>query len=300
LSGGAKASPFFFLRGPLATPDAIISRRFTGGGFTVDYSRFAEKYLDIKVNDGVAVVTLNRPERRNAIGADMHLGLEELFHEASFDVDLRAIVLTGAGEKAFSAGGDVSEFGKDLPGKGTGYLFRGPRYLIQNMLNCEVPIVAAINGYAIGLGATLALLSDIIYMADTATIADTHVNVGLTAGDGGAVIWPHLVGIHRAKEMLLLGKRVSAADAERYGLVNYVVPADKLMDEAMACAGELAKGAPFAIRWTKMALNRQLWQTLNNVLEFGLATEAMTMATQDHKEAVSAFAEKRAPKFTGK
>jgi hypothetical protein len=108
LSGGAKASPFFFLRGPLATPDAIISRRFTGGGFTVDYSRFAEKYLDIKVNDGVAVVTLNRPERRNAIGADMHLGLEELFHEASFDVDLRAIVLTGAGEKAFSAGGDPS------------------------------------------------------------------------------------------------------------------------------------------------------------------------------------------------
>jgi enoyl-CoA hydratase len=266
----------------------------------VDYSHFAEKHLDIKVTDGIAIVTLNRPDRLNAIGAEMHLGLEELFHEASFDLDLRAIVLTGAGDKAFSAGGDVSEFGSNLPGKGTGYLLRGPKYLIQRMLNCEVPIIAAINGYAMGLGATLALLADIIYMSDTAIIADTHVNVGLTAGDGGAVIWPHLVGIHRAKEMLMLGKRVSAADAERYGLVNYVVPANKLMDEAMICARELAKGAPFAIRWTKLALNRPLWQTLNNVLDFSLATEAMAMATQDHKEAVAAFTEKRAPKFNGK
>ena len=98
----------------------------------------------------------------------------------------------------------------------------------------------------------------------------------------------------------MLGKRVSATDAERYGLVNHVVPAERLMEEAMACAQELAKGAPFAIRWTKLALNRPLWQTLNNVLEFGLATEAMTMATQDHKEAVAAFAEKRAPRFSGK
>ncbi|MSQ25635.1 MAG: enoyl-CoA hydratase [Dehalococcoidia bacterium] len=265
----------------------------------MDYAKYAENFLDIKVDGGVAIVTLNRPDRLNAVGAAMHHGLERLLEEVNYDPNLRAIVLTGAGTKAFSAGGDVSEMGVG-PMKGPGYLFRGPRYLVQTFLNCEVPIVAAVNGYALGLGASIVVLSDIIYMADTATIGDTHTAVGLVAGDGGAIMWPAMVGMHKAKEMLLLSKRLSAAEAEKLGLVNHVVPADKLMEEATACARKLAEGAPLAIRWTKMTMNKLLMQSAQANLDFGLAAETMSMQTEDHAEAKRAFAEKRKPKFQGR
>ena len=262
----------------------------------MDYSRYAENFLDVQIKDQVAVVTLNRPEKRNAVNSTMHHGLETIFQELGVDPNVGAIVLTGAGP-AFCAGGDMMDFGGD----GTPFsILRGAKYLVQGMVNCEAPLISAVNGPAAGLGATLALMCDVTFMADTARIGDTHVNMGLVAGDGGAVIWPLLVGPHRAKEFLMSGQYADAATADKIGLVNHVVPADKLMDEAMAFATRLANGPAAAIRWTKMAINRTVWQNLNLVLEFSLAVESLSGHTEDMKEAVASFREKRQPKFTGR
>ena len=176
----------------------------------------------------------------------------------------------------------------------------GARRLINNLLGVEQPLIAAVNGDAVGLGATVALFCDVIYMAETARIGDPHVRVGLVAGDGGAVIWPLLVGPARAKEMLLTGDLLSAKDAERMGLVNRVVPADQLMPTAMALAARLAKGPTKALRWTKLAVNKWLREQVNLVLDTSLGLEWVSMGLQDHQEAVRAFLEKREPRYTGK
>ncbi len=264
----------------------------------MDYSKYAENHLDVAIDDRVALVTMNRPEKRNAVDSLLHEGLERILVDMSTDPDIGAIVLTGAGT-AFCSGGDFSP-GSQLGQGGTTYaIMRGPKYLVQGFANCEAPLIAAVNGPAAGLGATIALMCDVIYMADTARIGDTHVNLGLVAGDGGAVIWPLLIGPHRAKEMLMSGKYVQGPEAERMGLVNHVVPADKLIEEATAFARTLAHGPTAAIRWTKMAINRHVWQSINLVLEMSLATEGLATHTLDHKEAVQAFQQKREPRFTG-
>ena len=264
-----------------------------------DYSKYGkEHHLDVEMKDRVAVVTLNRPEKRNAIDSALHEGLELILDDLSTDPDVGAIVLTGAG-KAFCSGGDISTMGGNVQERSPLNHTRGPKYLVQAFANCEAPIIAAVNGPAAGLGATIALMCDVIYMSDQARIGDTHVQVGLVAGDGGAVIWPLLVGPHRAKEFLMAGAYVDGPTAEKIGLVNHVVPHDKLMDEALAYATELANGATAAVRWTKMAINRIVWQNLNLVLEMSLAVEGLSFHTKDHVEAATAFMEKRPPKFTG-
>jgi enoyl-CoA hydratase/carnithine racemase len=157
-----------------------------------------------------------------------------------------------------------------------------------------------VNGVAAGLGATIALLCDVIFMADSARIGDTHVNMGLVAGDGGAVIWPLLVGPHRAKEFLMAGKMATAQDAAAMGLVNHIVAPDRLLDEALAYARELAARPKPAVRWTKMLINQAVQQNMNLMLSLGYATEQLSSHTEDQKEAVAAFFEKRKPKFTGR
>ncbi len=247
-------------------------------------------------------MTLNRPDRLNAIGDGMHEALEGFLHEVNTDEDVNAIVLAGAG-RGFCAGGDVrgmADRSQAPSRRPLGRFQRGPKWLVQGFLNCEVPIIAAVNGPAAGLGATIALLCDVIYMADSATIGDTHVRVGVVAGDGGALIWPHLVGVHRAKEMLMAGRMLGAEEADRIGLVNHVVPANRLMEEATAYAAGLAAGPTLAIRWTKLAINKILWQSFNLVQEFSLAMEDITFDTEDHQEAVQAFVEKRAGRFVGR
>lgn len=265
----------------------------------MDYSKYAACHLDVTINkDRVALVKLNRPEKRNAVNQALHRGLEELLPELGTDRDVRAIVLTGAGP-AFCAGGDFSPGGAAQADFGAGSILRGPKYLVQAYANCEAPLIAAVNGPAAGLGATIALLCDVIFIADTARIGDTHVNMGLVAGDGGAVIWPLLIGPHRAKEFLMSGAYISGPEAEKMGLVNHCVPADRLLDEAMAYATKLANGPSAAIRLTKMAINRHIWQSINLVLEFSLAAESLSSKTKDCQEAIAAFQQKRPPKFTG-
>ena len=262
----------------------------------MDYQRFGEEHhLRIEIEDRVATVRLNRPEKRNAVDHALHAGLEKLWRPLGTDPEVGAIVLTGEG-KGFCSGGDVVGFYPEDPGPLE--QMRGSRWLVQEMINCEAPVIAAVHGVAAGLGATIALLCDIVYMADDARIGDTHVNMGMVAGDGGAVIWPLLVGPHRAKELLMGGKLVGGPEAAAMGLVNHCVPAADLVARATEHARELAHGPQAAIRWTKLALNQQLRQSLNLAMDLGLAVEHLSIHTTDQKEAVAAFVEKRAPRFT--
>lgn len=261
----------------------------------MEYASFAERNLRVTVEDQVAVLTLDRPDKRNAIDYPLHSALEEAIARLSHDSGVAAIVLTGRGT-AFSAGGDVKGFYPDDVGPMTTIRTRS---LVQTMVQCEAPLIAAVNGVAAGLGATIALMCDVIYMADTARIGDTHVNMGLVAGDGGAVIWPLLVGPHRAKEYLMSGKLLAADEAERIGLVNRIVPTAEVVATAIDY-GKILAGKPRpAVRWTKMLINQAIQQSVNANLTLGLATEQLSSHTEDQKEALAAFFEKRKPRFTG-
>ncbi|MDG1946084.1 MAG: enoyl-CoA hydratase/isomerase family protein [Halioglobus sp.] len=264
----------------------------------MDYTSYADNnHLLVRIDNRVAVVTLNRPEVHNAVNHAVHVGLESIFRDLARDPGVGAIVITGAG-KSFCAGGDLKGYGNE--DERPIDQLRGTRYLVQEMIGCEAPIIAAVNGTAAGLGATIALLSDVIYMADTARIGDTHVKMGLVAGDGGAVIWPLLIGPHRAKELLMSGKLVSGTEAATMGLINHCVPPESLIDEAVAFAAELAHGPIAAIRWTKMAINQGIQHSINTTLNFSVAAEHLSAHTEDMREAATAFIEKRKPKFTGK
>ncbi len=267
----------------------------------MDYS--ALQTIVVEKAGNVATVTLNRPERLNAVNAVMHEELETFFGGVNRDGEINAIILTGAG-RAFCAGGDITGFNSGSQPQSSSdaqvTFSRGPRRLIVNMLEVEAPIVVALNGDAIGLGATLALFGDVIIAAEQARIADTHVRVGLVAGDGGAVIWPLLVGVHRAKEYLMTGDFIAAPEAERIGLINRVVPPDELLPAARALAERLANGPTWAIRWTKASMNKLIRERMNLILDTSLAYESLSSRTADSAEAARAFMEKRPPKFTGR
>lgn len=227
-----------------------------------------EHHVRVEIEDAIALVTMDRPERKNAVNSAMHRGLERVFHELSYHPDVAVVVLTGAGD-AFCAGGDTKDYGAAA----TSLENLRNRDLNWSIVRCEAPIIAAINGAARGLGASIGLLCDIVYMADTASIGDVHTQWGLPAGDGGQVIWPLLVGPNIAKEHLMRGTAIDAAEAERIGLVNRVFPKAKLMEETLACARDIAARPKAGVRWTKLAVNKRLVNALNLSLDFGLATE---------------------------
>jgi enoyl-CoA hydratase/carnithine racemase len=179
-------------------------------------------------------------------------------------------------------------------------LRREGKQIIWNLLDVELPIVAAINGPAVGLGATLALLCDSIVIAQSATIADPHVRVGIVAGDGGAAAWPLAMGPARAKRYLLTGDALTAEEAEQMGLVSDVVEDAGLQHEALALAKRLAAGAPLAIRYTKLAVNQLVKQAMATAFDYSTALEVITFLSADHAEALRAMREKRAPRFDGR
>lgn len=259
-----------------------------------------ENYETIKIEkvDGVAILTLNRPERLNAVNGAMHSELMNLFLDVQADPDVRAAVLTGAG-RAFCAGGDFGG-GADMRSKSGIPMIQEARRIVDNLLDCEKPVVAAINGAAAGLGATVALLCDVVIASKNARIGDPHVKMGITAGDGGAVIWPLLIGVNRAKYMLMTGDLVTAEEALQMGLVNKVVDEGAALEEAVALARRLGNGAPFAVQSSKTAVNKFIKMVSNLVLPLSLSSEEVSMTKDDHREAVKAFQEKREPKFTGR
>lgn len=234
-------------------------------------------------------ITLNRPEVMNAFNQVMHHEIADAFAFAGQDGGSDVILVTGAGQ-AFSAGGDIDRMALILE---TPDVFDDDvavaRRLIFNLLDIEKPVVARLPGSAVGLGATIALFCDIIFALDTARIGDPHVKVGLVAGDGGAVIWPYLVGMARAKEYLLTGRLLTGAEAAEIGLINHAVPAGDLDARVTACCEELLAGAAPALRGTKAILNLELKRIADLVLDAGLAREAASVRTDEHASAVKAM-----------
>jgi enoyl-CoA hydratase len=262
------------------------------------YDRY--KTLAFEGRGRVLWVTINRPETMNAVGPDLHRELSTVFDDVGRDAECDVVVLTGAG-RAFCAGGDAAWMQQMIDDPGA---FRAcaseAKAIVFSLLELEKPIICRLNGAAAGLGATIALLCDVIIAAEGVQIGDPHVRMGLVAGDGGAVIWPQLIGYAKAKEFLMTGEMLTAERAERIGLINHVVPAEELDAKVEAMANRLTQGATLAIRWTKTVANIPLRRLAHELMDASLGYEALSGQTADHQEAVSAFREKRKPSFTGR
>ncbi len=241
----------------------------------------------------------HRHSPTNTIDAELHHELATLFPRLRRDHVHRVVILTGS-KGVFSIGADpawLAELGE--PGRIERTRFDA-RAMIWDLLDVPVPVICALNGDAVGLGASLALLSDVIFMAESATISDPHVRVALAAGDGGTAAWPLAVGPTRAKEYLLTGDPVAASEAERIGLVNHVVPDGEIEDRALAFAQRLAAGAPLAVQYTKQAINQLVKQSLLATFDVASSLQMVTLRSEDHREALSAINEKRPPTFRGR
>jgi enoyl-CoA hydratase/carnithine racemase len=257
------------------------------------------KTLAFELNDRIMTVYFNRPEKLNVFTAEMEREVCQFLHDGAIDKDFDVVILTGKG-RAFSAGGDIEEWmlpNVQDPGSAEPIL---PKRTVFALLDFPKPILAKLNGHAIGLGATIALYCDVIFAAEHAKIADPHVRVGLSAGDGGAIIWPQLIGYAKAREYLMTGEFVPAPKAEQIGLINYCLPADELDAAVDAFARKLLKGAMKAIVATKMTVNLGLRQIATAVMDASIGYELLTVHSRDHAEAVHAFIEKREPNFIGK
>lgn len=248
----------------------------------------------------VLQVTIDNPRSDlNVVDDTLHAELARVMRELRRERAARAVLLTGS-KRAFSAGGDFAWFPTLDSSDRLDHLRFDAHQLIWDLVDIELPVVAAVNGPAVGLGASIALLCDVIVMADTAVVADPHVRVGIVAGDGGAAIWPLLVGPARAKQYLLTGDPVAAADAERIGLVNEVVPAADVVERGRWWAARLAAGAPLAVRATKAAVNAQVKRALIESFDLSTALELSTFRSEDHQEALAALRERRPPEFKGR
>ena len=266
---------------------------------TTSFDQFG--FINFERLDGhVLKVTIDRPDSDlNAVDAQLHRELTKLMAVLKEEREARCIVLTGVG-KAFSAGGDFDWFPTlQAPGK-LEDLRQEAKNLIWDMLDIQVPVVAAINGHAVGLGASIGLLCDIIFVAESAIISDPHVSVGIVAGDGGTIIWPLAVGPALAKQYLLTGDPINAAEAHRIGLINFVSSNDEVVDDAIAYATKLAAKAPLAVQYTKVAVNKLLKDAANTAFDTATALEILTFQSEDHPEALAAIAEKREPNFKGR
>ena len=247
--------------------------------------------------NGVAVLTLNRPDILNATNGTLHSELSRFSLDFANDRELRVLIITGAG-RAFCAGGDFSP--DDPVGSHGPDMWTEARQIVDHILECEKPIISAVNGYAMGLGATVALLADVVVVSSKSVIADTHVNMALGAGDGGQLIWPHLMGVNRAKYYLMSCDRVTGKEAVELGLASfYVEEPDDLLPKALEIADGLAAKAPQAVAASKAAVNAYLRSVAATVMPIGLRYEQQTMNSKDHQEAIAAFQEKREPKFSG-
>lgn len=242
-------------------------------------------------------ITLNRPETLNAFDLALHTEMVAALEFARDDDASDLVLLTGAG-RAFSAGGDLEHIAHNAahPEK-FDFEIQMARAIVLTLLDINKPVVCRMNGHAVGLGATLALLSDVIFAAENAKIGDPHVHIGLVAGDGGAIVWAQRIGLTRAKEYLLGGELLSATKAAEIGLVNHALPLDQLDSAVDAFCAKLLAGAQMAIRYTKMLTNLELKRITALVLDQGLAWEGETVRSADHAEAVRALIEKRPPNF---
>jgi enoyl-CoA hydratase len=245
---------------------------------------------------GVLLVTLDNPEKYNATDEQLHNELSRVWRDVSTDPETRVAVVTGAG-KAFSAGGDLGMVERMAGDHArVSHMLSEMSDLVYNIVNCEKPVVSAINGVAVGAGIVVALLADISICAEDARLGDGHVKLGVAAGDHAAIIWPLLAGMAKARYYLLTGEMLDGREAERIGLVSKAVPREQVLDEALRVADGLAQGSQLAIRWTKRALNNWIRQA-GPVFDQSAAYEMLGFLGPDVLEGVAALREKRPPQF---
>ena len=242
--------------------------------------------IQVEIDGPIRIIRLNRPDALNAVNRDLHNGLGDLFTQLALDPDARAVVITGNG-RAFSAGGDfdyLDELTNDLALRRETIV--DGRRIVTGMVACRIPIVAAVNGPAVGLGCSIVALSDIVYMAESAHLADPHLMVGLVAADGGAITWPLLMSLQLAKEYALTGDRIPARRAAEIGLANHVVPDDEVFDQAMACARRIAELPQQATEDTLRAINLHLERAVLAALDFAFTAEERSFTTPETRERV--------------
>ena len=246
---------------------------------------------------GVLLITINRPEVMNATNARLHWELTKIWTVVHDDPEVRVVVITGAGDKAFSAGGDLGWI-QDMIGNAEqiAHLQKEAADLVYNILACDKPIISAINGTAVGAGLAVALLADISIMAEDARISDGHVRLGVAAGDHAAIIWPLLCGVAKAKYYLMTADFIDGREAERIGLVTACAPREEVLSRALAIADRLAKGSQGAIRGTKQSIN-QWMRMAGPIFDHSLATEMLGFLSPDAREGLAAVREKRPPNF---
>lgn len=257
--------------------------------------QFTKLHLE-RADHGVLVVTLDNPGKLNATDAEMHAELARVFREIGDDETVGAVVVTGAGT-AFSAGGDLDWIAEQVGDYAqTMRVMREAGDIVRTMIECDTPIVSAINGVAVGAGLAVALMADISVIDEAARLTDGHIRIGVAAGDHAAAIWPLLCGLAKAKYYLLTADFLDGREAERIGLVSKAVPADEVLPTAMAIAERLARGPRDATRFTKRALNHWLRTALPN-FEASLAYEMLNFLGPDAAEGVAALRDKRVPEF---
>lgn len=262
------------------------------------------QHLLIDIEDGIARVTINRPEVFNATNDVLHAELSRVWSDLDADPAVKVILVTGAGDQAFSAGGDLNdiEARAALPAEerfeANMRVMKEAEEIVYGIVRCEKIIISAINGVAVGAGLAVALMADISIMAEEARLTDGHTRLGVAAGDHAAMIWPLLCGMAKAKYYLLTCEFIDGREAERIGLVSKAVPRAQLMEEANAIARKLADGPQSALRFTKKSLNQ--WLRLGGITAFDYSTalEILGFFSADPAEGARAIQEKRAPRFT--
>lgn len=262
----------------------------------MNYADFQFLKFDARPN-GVLLIRLNRPEVMNATNARLHWELTQIWSVVDEDPSTRVAVVTGAGDRAFSAGGDLGWI-SEMAGNSdkVAATMKEAGDIVFNMLACEKPIISAINGVAVGAGLAVALMADISIMAEEAKITDGHVKLGVSAGDHSVINWPLLCGMAKAKYYLMTAEFVDGKEAERIGLVSLCVPRAQLLDKALATADKLATGSQQAIRLTKRSLNN--WMRLAQpAFDASLAMEMLCFLGGDVKEGIAAVKERREPRF---
>ncbi|MFQ5826115.1 MAG: enoyl-CoA hydratase/isomerase family protein [Dehalococcoidia bacterium] len=260
----------------------------------------AYEELILSQEEGVATITMNRPDRLNSMSPRLMEELTRVTEELGEDEEVRAVILTGAG-RAFCAGADLdSPLFTDISAKNSVDLFKVVNGVILNIRKMPKAIIAAVNGAAVGGGCNLALACDIIVAAEGARFGEAFINLGLQPDYGGTFFLPRLVGPAKALELMLTGKLIDAREAERIGMVNQVVPAEELMQTARELAGTIAQKSPLAVAYTKAAVYQAMHSDIDAALEAEARGQSLLFLTEDLQEGVRAFLEKRAPQFKGR